>query len=121
MALELRRMREKGRSVAAGLAVVLLTGSSSLAHRLAADDVACVVGAIAGHDASAHRIEAVNGAPRRAGHCAICHWLRDLRPLATTAKRLGANGQCRGALEPTAVDRYTGLRFPAVPARAPPA
>lgn len=121
MPIELRQMRGRASGVATFLVGILLAGSSGLAHRLAADDVGCLASGVAAHDASAHRIQAAKNGIQARQHCITCHWLRDLRPLAGSDRRLGPDGRCLGSPEGAGPGRYAGLLLPAVPARAPPA
>ena len=70
----LRRYRSF-RSVAS---ILLLAGALGFAAPVAQDDSACLPMVAGEHDASKHALGPVGQIQDE--HCAICHWLRGLRP-----------------------------------------
>ena len=109
-------LRRSSRLVAA---VVLLMSLWQLPHQ-AQDDRICVPAAEEAHDESKHVFRPADGADHQ-DHCAICHWLRSLkpgsstRPAALSAADTGARWHASASAD---------LRDPGadrLPARAPPA
>ena len=108
-------LRRSSRAVAACLVLVSLFG---LPHR-SQDDAACAPLGAESHDESKHVFTAADPVAHE-DHCAICHWVRSLKP------NFSATGTVRThLLDGTAVGaRAPGVRRdPAadrLPARAPP-
>ena len=108
-------LRRSSRLIAA---VVLLASMWQLPHR-AQDDEICVPAATEAHDESKHVFTAVADYDHR-DHCAICHWLRTLKP-AYSAGPVATTGADAGLR--LAAPASSSLRDPGtgqLPARAPP-
>jgi hypothetical protein len=114
--MSLASVRRSSRLVSA---VLLLGALWQLPHRAHLDEICTTLGGEF-HDESRH-IFTTPTAPAHQDHCAICHWLRWMKPVFTAT-----------AVAAVRLDRATGvvlfaaqrLRNPAsdqLPARAPPA
>jgi hypothetical protein len=113
--MRLAWLRPSSRVIAA---VLLLTSLWQLPHR-AQDDEICVPAAAEAHDESKHVFTNV-GAADHQDHCAICHWLRSLKPAFSSGHAVAAptnpgrrlTASTFGVLRDPGADR--------LPARAPP-
>ena len=108
-------LRRSSRAVAA---VILLVSMWQLPHR-AEDDEICAPAPAEAHDESKHVFTTVGGSDHQQ-HCAVCHWLRSIKP-ASGARALTAIPAQSDSRFCALVSR--SLRDPGanrVPARAPP-
>jgi hypothetical protein len=113
--MSLARLRRSARLVAAHLLLVTAVG---LPHRSQADDI-CVPAGVEEHDESKHVFTTVSeaGHPQ---HCAVCHWLRWMKPVFS--QRVLPAGQQDGRTDLVFLATLS-LRDPGsdqLPARAPP-
>jgi hypothetical protein len=109
------RLRGSARTVSAVLVVLSLW---SLPHRSQPD--ICVPAGFEEHDESKH----VYTAPSQAAHedhCAVCHWMRSLKPAFASSPYAAADADSSAAffIQPRDTRRQSALR--AIPPRAPPA
>lgn len=114
--MSLARVRRSARFVAAWLLVVSVCG---LPHRSQSDD-ACVSVGVEAHNESDHAFTPVTPFEHEQ-HCAVCHWLRWMKP-AFSASPVAAARQEPGTR--LVVPEALSLRDPGadhLPARAPPA
>lgn len=112
--MSLARLRRSSRFVAALLLLVSVCG---LPHRSEGDDV-CLP-AVEEHDQSNHVYTAI-AAAEHPQHCAICHWLRWMKPVFSSSVIAAAHIDQGTDL---ATSTALSLRDPGsdqLPARAPP-
>lgn len=109
------RLRGSARTVSAVLVVLSLW---SLPH-LSRPDI-CIPAGFEQHDESKHVFTAASQGPHQE-HCAVCHWMRSLRP-TLAARPFDSTGNESGAavFGPTTQLRRTSA-LTQLPPRAPPA
>ena len=109
-------LRRSSRAVAA---IVLLVSMWQMPHR-AVDDQICAPGASEAHDESKHVFTGVSETEHQ-DHCAICHWIRWMKPQMASrpivARTQGAGSDLAPATAAVLRDPSTDR----LPARAPPA
>lgn len=113
--MSLAWLRRSSRLVAG---LVLLASLWQLPHR-AEDDRICAPGAAEAHDESKHVFTAADGAGHQ-DHCAVCHWLRSIKPGFSSSMLAAVPTDAGRRLIPLTAG---GLRDPGSdrrPARAPP-
>lgn len=108
-------LRRSSRTVAACLVLVSLLG---LPHR-SQDDGACAPAGAESHDESKHVFTAADQV-EHTEHCAICHWVRTLKPDSTTSALLGTQLLHGAAVGPRAPGIRRDPAADRLPARAPP-
>jgi len=97
---------------------LLLVSVWTAAHRQQDDD-ACLPMLAGEHDASKHA--AAPAAATDHDHCAICHWIRGLKPAFTNSRIASAALRQTGSLATPALPIHFAPSSGRLPARAPPA
>lgn len=113
MTLGLRRMWLRRAAI-----VLLFVSGSSFLHRPQGDDV-CLPDGVEAHDESRHVVTA----DIKAGHgehCAVCHWMRTLKPAFASRPVWAGSDDRRSPLILTSGLYRQGAALHNLPARAPP-
>ena len=98
-------------------AVLVLLSLWSLPH-VSQPDI-CVPAGFENHDASKHVFTAASEGPHQE-HCAVCHWMRSLRPtLAARPYTSTGDGSGAAVVAPTILSRRPSA-LTQLPPRAPP-
>ncbi len=113
--MALASLRRSSRLIAA---VVLLASIWQLPHR-AEDDEICVPAATEAHDESKH-IVVPAGAASHQDHCAICHWLRSIKPAFSAGPAAMLPVDSGRRLSDSTSDVPSDAGADRLPARAPP-
>jgi hypothetical protein len=103
------------------IAVLLVLASlCGIPHRQLDDD-ACLPMVAGQHDASKHAIAPLAPVDQDGhGHCAICHWIRGLKPTFASTTRVEASLDRAGDICPSASLTHRAPCGAHLPARAPP-
>jgi hypothetical protein len=107
-----------GRSYRAIASLLLLISFWGAPHRQQ-DDAACLPITAGEHDASNHAFAPT--APPEHDHCAVCHWMRGLKPTFVTVSATATVLDGAGALAQLTVVPHASASNTQLPARAPPA
>ena len=113
--MSLARLRRSSRIVAA---VLLLVSAVGLPHRLQADDI-CVPPGLEEHDESKHVFTPATDADHQR-HCAVCHWLRWMKPVFSPSAVSAAQQDSSSDLVQLAATSFRDPASDQLPARAPP-
>lgn len=108
------KQSRSSRFVAAVLLLAALWGSPHGRQ----DDGACLPSYTSEHDASKHALAAFDAA--HPDHCAVCHWLRGLKPSFAAAFGGGGELSMSGAVAAAPSTVHPCAAFAPLPARAPP-
>jgi hypothetical protein len=114
--MSLAWLRRSSRAVAA---VILLTSLWQLPHR-SQDDEICVPAAAESHDESKHVFTSPS-TPAHQDHCAVCHWVRWMKPVFATAVGAAGDSGSDSDLAPLTAPLRRDPASERRPARAPPA
>jgi hypothetical protein len=114
--MSLAWLRRSSRAVAA---IVLLTSLWQLPHR-SQDDEFCLPATAETHDESKHVFTSPT-APAHQDHCAICHWVRWMKPVFAATAMAAANSGPDSELAPLTASLRRDPASDRRPARAPPA
>src|SRR5687767_10705457 len=107
-------MGSSTRLVASLLLLVSLWGAS---HRRL-DDAACLPVTAGEHDESKHAFAPV--APAEHDHCAVCHWMRSVKPAFTSIAASAASLAHAGEIAAASSIAHRAPAGAQLPARAPP-
>ena len=113
--MSLVRLRRSARPVAA---LLLLVSAVGLQHRSRADDI-CVPAGLEAHDESKHVVTPVSEAEHQQ-HCAVCHWLRWMKPVFSQKAVSAAQQDSATDLILFAAQSVRDPASGQLPARAPP-
>jgi hypothetical protein len=114
--MSLAWLRRSSRAVAA---IILLTSLWQLPHR-SQDDEICVPAGTEAHDESKHVFTSPS-APAHQDHCAVCHWVRWMKPVFASTALSGGNTGPDSELAPVTASLLRDAASQRRPARAPPA
>ncbi len=103
------------RIVAGVLLLLALWGSP---HRQQTDDSACLPVVAGEHDASKHAFAPAS--PAHHDHCALCHWMRGLKPAFTVTLVDGIALRAGADVPSLPIAFRSGPSASRLPARAPP-